>query len=596
MEISINQSGRQLNLQKKLFEQLSEGVILLDKSLHITWTNNAVEKISGHTSDTLLAEHISVLYTPEHTGDFYTNVWEIVDQTGFYSGIVWLSNPEKKAIFLKTNILSNRNDEDEIQTYCITITPAPQGITVSQSTQQNSLLDIITNVFKREHFEQRVDDQIEIFRDTKQPFALISLDIDRFKMVNEMYGRNSCDELLKQMSLRIRNFVPKGSIIGRVADDEFSFIVTDSSVLNNVDNFGIKLVDLVSRPYFVSALEIDVCVSVAIVIFGEDTNNKQTLYKRLDATMSISKLNWKSDYQVFSGSNRLHSFQSNLEDSLRDAILKNQFVLYYLPKIDTKAKKVVGVEALVRWQHPEMGLLSPAVFIPMAEESGLISVIGEMIFRMACTQLKKWSESDNPTIRDLAMSVNVSALEFRDEALGKTMISTMESLGIDPKRIEIDINENFAFEERSITSPILEELVSVGVSIALDDFGTGYSSISLLKKFPISALKIDRSFIKELPQNEDYKAIVTAIVAMTRSLNMKTIAEGVETIEQLEYLQSIECTEMQGYIIGRPMPADDVENLVMSYETDIDLEDVDFSELDFDDIDLDSLGLDNIKL
>lgn len=542
---------------RQVFEHISEGVMLLDAAKTVTWTNPALTELTGYTAAAVAGKGVSMFYSDEHRPDFYESIWTLAGER-VYKGIVWLralnGNVPVTAV-----ITAIKNENAEVLTYILMLSHAPDTIRLTEQAK-NPNEDELTGFYSREYFESRLEPKLADCRESNGMCAVLLFDIDRFKTINEMYGVACADMLLKQIASRFRKFLPPGTMTGR-GDDEFIALIEDPAALEQMDNFAERLLETMSRPFYIESMEIDVYISIAIVFYSDETSTKEAMLKSLASSLSLPKLDWKSSYHIHkrtAGGDR----QTTLEEKLRAAIIKNEFELYYLAKVDTRTQKLTGLEALLRWQSPEMGLVSPAVFVPVAEGAGLMPALGELVFSMACQQLQKWNRKG---FGDLRLAVNVSSLQLRDENLGEKFINIMSSYGIDPGRIELELTESFAFQERSITSRILGTLVDAGVTIALDDFGTGYSSISLLKKYPISILKIDRMFIKMLPDDPDNRELVSAMIAMAHSLGMKAVAEGVETLAQFEYMLDSGCDEMQGFFIGIPSPLEATEELIRSY-------------------------------
>ena len=383
--------------------------------------------------------------------------------------------------------------------------------------------------------------------------AVLFIDLDRFKIINDTLGHDAGDQLLKQLARRLRDSLRESDTIGRQGGDEFVVLIEDVAEPGPVGGVAQKILDTVARPYSINGQEFHVTASVGISIYPDDGVDQQALLKNADIAMYRAKEQGKNNYKFYSTQMNSHSFERlALETSLRRAVERNEFLLHFQPKVDMRSGQITGVEALVRWQHPELGLLEPAHFVPLAEETGLIMSIGEWVLRTACAQAQAWIADGLPPI---AVAVNVSARQFSREDLAASIMHTLRETALDPRLLELELTESTVMHNAERATEVLQQLSALGVRVAIDDFGTGYSSLSYLKRFPIDSVKIDRSFVLDVPGDKDDAAITLAVIAMAHSLRLRVTAEGVETPEQYAFLEENRCDEMQGHYFSKPVDA-----------------------------------------
>jgi diguanylate cyclase (GGDEF)-like protein/PAS domain S-box-containing protein len=419
--------------------------------------------------------------------------------------------------------------------------------------------DLLTNLPNRILFRDRLGLAVSRAPWHKRAVGVLLLDLDRFKRVNEMLGQAVGDLLLKAVAGRLSATVREGDTVARLGDDTFGLILDD--LAQPADSFRVsqKILDTLSKPFQLRGQEIFVSASIGIAIFPNDGDEIDLLMKHADTAMSRAKEHGGNNYQLYSPEmNHRATKRLALENSLRHALEREEFLLYYQPKVDITTGQIVGMEALVRWKSPEVGMVSPAEFIPLAEETGLIVPMGEWILRTACAQNKAWQQMGLPMIR---VGVNLSVRQLQRQNLIGTIAHVLSETGLDPNYLELELTESIIMKSNESTMAELRELHLGGIEISIDDFGTGYSSLSYLKRLPIDTLKIDKSFVQDVTTDPDDAAIVAAIITMAHALKLKVVAEAVETVEQLEFLRSLKCDRMQGYLFSKPLPAEEVTRL-----------------------------------
>ncbi len=393
---------------------------------------------------------------------------------------------------------------------------------------------------------------------TNQSLAVLFLDLDRFKDINDSLGHAIGDTLLKAIAERVRRCVREGDTVARIGGDEFTLLIPKVESVEDAARVAQKVIEALKIPFIIADRELFVTTSIGMSLYPADGLDPDTLVRNADTAMYRAKEQGGDTYQLYAPAMNARALERlALENTLRRALLNNELVLHYQPLIDLRTKSVAGVEALIRWQHPEKGLLSPAHFISVAEVSGLIVPIGQWVLLTACRQMRAWQKR---TGQKVSISVNLSARQFQQPDLVEKIQAALEETGIPPSSLELEITESNAMQNAENTIHLLRELKALGVSIAMDDFGTGYSSLNYLKRFPIDTLKLDKMFVQDIATDKSDAAIVSAVIAMAHSLELEVVAEGVETEEQLAFLQEQNCDRIQGYLFSAPLTADELED------------------------------------
>jgi diguanylate cyclase (GGDEF)-like protein len=411
--------------------------------------------------------------------------------------------------------------------------------------------DFVTNLPNRNLLHDRVSQAINFARRYERMVAILFIDLDDFKVVNDSLGHNVGDQLLKDLGKRLIGCVREMDSVARLGGDEFVIVLTGISHRDDVVFIVEKIQESLSMPFILEGREVFISSSTGIASFPKDGEDEATLLKNADSAMYHAKEHGKGNYQFYSAEmNQMALERLSLVNDLHRALERNEFILHYQPQINLKSGKITGVEALIRWQHPEMGIILPMKFIPIAEETRLILPIGKWVLHAACAQAVEWHKQGFA----LTMAVNLSPLQVEEQSLVELVDSTLRETGMDPKYLELELTENSLVERPDAIYKIFQQLRERGVRMAIDDFGTGYSSLSYLSKLPIDKLKIDRSFVFDIADDANDRSIVEAIISMSHSLRLKAIAEGVETPEQKEILLRLNCDEMQGYLFSMPLP------------------------------------------
>ena len=418
----------------------------------------------------------------------------------------------------------------------------------------------MTHLPNRALLKDRLSLAITHARRNKRKLAVMFLDLDRFKLVNDTLGHTMGDRLLKAVANRLQSCLRQGDTLSRFGGDEFTLLLPEIRTKDDVVVIASKILDRLNSPFVIDGHELFVGASIGISIYPEAGDSEESLIQNADIAMYQVKGRGKNGYQFFSEEmNQKFSTRLSLERELRNGIAQSELLVFYQPQVSLQDGHITGVEALVRWQHPERGLIEPAEFLPVAQETGLITQIDEYVQKQAFTDLSSWRNSG---FRDVCVSVNLSSTQLEQEGFVDRFVGAMKSAGLMPEAVKLEITENTLMQDMEVIIPKLKELRRLGVRIAIDDFGTGYSSLSYLQQFPIQTLKIDRSFVCDIRADQSDASIINAIVAMARGLKLDLIAEGVENRTQLRYLHSQGCSEGQGYIFSKPVPADEIQILL----------------------------------
>jgi diguanylate cyclase (GGDEF)-like protein/PAS domain S-box-containing protein len=432
--------------------------------------------------------------------------------------------------------------------------------------------DTLTGLPNRQLFNEQLQFSLGSAQRHDRMVAVVFLDIDRFKRINDTHGHSAGDLVLKQVAERLRDGMrdydavvrheqdSTGVTLARLGGDEFIFCFSDLLRGEDAAKAAHRLLKLLEAPVTAGDSELFITSSLGIAMAPADGQDIESLIKNAESAMYVAKADGGNAVRFYDNSMNASAFKRlSLENSLRRALERNEFELHYQPQVDIENGQVIGAEALIRWRHPDIGMVSPAEFIPVAEESGLIAAIGDWVMREACRQNRAWQDAGLPGLR---VAVNLSARQFRQEQLLREVELALYSAGLEPGFLELEITEGAVMQHAAESIKTLHALKEMGLHIAVDDFGTGYSSLSYLRRFPIDLLKIDRSFINEVVQNPDDAAITATIIAMARSLRLATVAEGVETVEQMEFLKRNGCRVVQGYLFSKPLPAADFAALL----------------------------------
>jgi diguanylate cyclase (GGDEF)-like protein len=422
--------------------------------------------------------------------------------------------------------------------------------------------DLLTDLANRNLLSDRLAQSLLYARRSGRIVALLLLDLDRFKVVNDSLGHGMGDELLKLVAQRLSSCIRDADTVARLGGDEFAVALAEVAEIDDVGLVAKKIRETLIRPFVLAGREIGVTASIGISLFPRDGENSETLVRNADIAMYRAKEAGGDTFRFFAAEMNLRVRETlDLESDLRRALERGDFLLHYQPKLDLASGRIIGCEGLVRWQHPNRGLVSPGAFIPLAEETGLIVPLGEWVLAEACRQARAWQKEG---LTGLCVGINLSARQFHDAGLIDRIRSIIEASGLDPRWLELELTESMIMRDPTAAVKTMHQLKGLGVSLALDDFGTGYSSLNYLRRFPVDALKIDRSFITDVESDPSCASVATSVVAIAHSLSLAAVAEGVETPGQAEFLAGCHCDQVQGFLYSKPLPVDEFAALLRS--------------------------------
>ena len=451
-------------------------------------------------------------------------------------------------------------EESALLTMAASISGAHQRQQVEQKNLYRANHDLLTQLPNRQRFNEQLGQALSAAARYEETLAVMFLDLDRFKTINDTLGHTLGDQLLRNVAQRLRDSVRAEDMVARWGGDEFIILLPRLIEVEEATQVATRILHAFSEAFQLDGHELSVSASLGIALFNEDSPDAKTLVQHADTALYWAKEQGRDRYEIYSASENSQAAKFlALEKSLRHALQQKEFVLYYQPRINLETKQIVGMEALLRWQSPEMGLVAPSIFIPVAEESGLIVPLGEWALREACAQNQAWQSEGLPPLK---MAVNLSPKQFLQPNIVEKIANILAQTGLKPEFLELEITETTALHDLSLTQTILEKLEQMGIDVSIDDFGTGHSSLSRLQLLPLHNLKIDQSFIRELFTNAKVAPIVKAIVSLGQSLGLKLTAEGVETEEELEFLRSIHCDDVQGFFFHRPISAEQATELM----------------------------------
>jgi diguanylate cyclase (GGDEF)-like protein/PAS domain S-box-containing protein len=558
----ISEMKRNEESLKKLsltVEQSPDLVLITDRNGKVEFVNKAAEDVTGFTRKDFLAGGLDVLRIREKSPDLFQTLWSTVLAGQSFQAEVTGLDKSGEPVYLDaiaTPIMDGQGPVTHVVFTSSDVTPIRL---MSNRLDFLASYDSLTGLPNRDLFTGRLDRDVAGSESGKGVIAVLTLDIDRFKYINEIYSLDAGNKVLKQVADSLSVSVSKGDTVGRLGSDEFGIVLHDIKRPSDVILFVKMIMKNVPQIIMSGGEEIPVTLAAGIAMYPADGRDARTLIKNADTALSKAKGLGRNHYQFYTTDMNVGiSELVFMERRLTEALQNKEYVLTFQPYYHLSTRKVAGSEALLKWNNDEFGQVSPTKFIPMLEETGMIIDVGKWVLQTACMQIREWSNRRG----SLPMSVNLSPFQFRHEYLVETVENTIHEYGIDAGRLTLEVTESTFMKDQDFAVSVLKRLKGLGVRIAIDDFGTGYSSLSYLKKFPVDFVKIDQSFIKDVATDPDTMSLVTAIVSMSHSLSLKTIAEGVETEEQWKILRLLKCDMAQGYYFSRPVSARDFENLL----------------------------------
>lgn len=551
------------NLRKlsRAVEQSANAVLITDRDGIIEYVNPWFTKITGYSAEEIVGKTPSILKSRETHPETHRRLWDTLLSGKEWHGELHNTKKNGELYWCLESISPLKNEAGEV-THFVAIT---EDISIHKQTEQTirhlAYHDALTGLPNRRLFRDRLNQAVAAGQRNKNAFALLLLDLDHFKTVNDTLGHDAGDELLTIVGERLNGSVRQGDTLARMGGDEFALLAIDITHPEHAAHLAEKLLEILRMPIFVHGRELFVSSSIGITLYPDDAEDVDALIKNADIALYRAKDIGRDNLQFFTQDmNAAILHRLNMESNMRCAIERAEFILHYQPQVDLLSGQIHCVEALIRWRHPELGMVSPAEFIPLAEETGMIVAIGDWVLRTACAQARAWELAGMP----MRIAVNLSARQFRQGDLANQIENILRETDLDPRFLEVEMTEGILMEDTEQTSATLDTLHRMGLQVSIDDFGTGYSSLSYLKRLPIDILKIDQSFVRDIHIDPDDRTIVTAIIALAHSLHLKVVAEGVETVEQLDFLRGQSCDTMQGYLFSKPVPPDEVLALFKS--------------------------------
>jgi diguanylate cyclase (GGDEF)-like protein/PAS domain S-box-containing protein len=562
---NARQTERELILAGQVFDNSTEAIFVTDNKGYMINANPAFFEASQLTLDDIRGlRPDAIINSNIHGPDLYAEVGEAIIKESYWQGEVHYlrKNGEKRVSW--TGISATRSRSGKVQNLIIIISDITERKVIERRIHNLAYFDSLTGLPNRTQMYERLDKMVISAGKTNTCIAVLFLDLDRFKPINDSMGHPAGDQVLKEVANRLHNCIKKQDLVSRMGGDEFTIVLSDQKNSDSAANIAVKVGERIlhslQQPFFIEKKELFLTASLGIAIFPDDGRTVTELLKNSDMAMYHAKDDGRNNVQFFDEQMNKKAVELlEMENDLRHAIDRGELELYYQPQYAAADCTMQGVEALLRWHHKTKGMIPPNYFIPIIEDTGLIIPIGEWVLRQACSDMAKWQKNNIAVNR---IAVNVSARQFKQPGFIDLVKEVITESSIDPSQLELELTESILIDNVEHTLDVLTRLRAMGVRMAIDDFGTGYSSLNYLKQFPVDTLKIDQSFIRNLPDNKDDAQITRTIISMAHNLGLGVIAEGVETKEQLEFLQQVQCEEVQGYYFSRPIPDNSLVKLI----------------------------------
>lgn len=559
--LARKRNERQLRLAAHVFDYSGEAILITDRDNRIIEANPAFARLTGYHADEVRGLNPRILSSGRHSREQYLELWRTVKERGFWQGELWDRHKNGETEPRLVTISTVCNPHGEIDYHIATFSDIREQKATEERIRRIAYHDALTGLPNRLHLSAALDQALSQAQRQATEVALLFIDMDRFKLINDTLGHHVGDELLVEVAQRLKACVRDSDIVARLGGDEFVVAITGLQEDLGAASVASKILAALGQPYSIANRALHSSPSIGISIYPTDGSDAATLMKHADAAMYHAKELGRNQVQYFKQALNLQAQRRlELETDLRAALAANQFELHYQPKFCVRSHTIRGVEALLRWPHPRLGLVPPLQIIPLAEETGQIDAIGQWVLEQACAQLAAWRAQG---IGDLSMSINLSAQQLRSPQLLETVRQTLARHALQEGEIEFEITESVAMTNPEQAIGVLHALRALGVRLAIDDFGTGYSSLAYLKHLPIQCLKVDKSFVRDIETDHNDAAICAATIALAHQLGLEVVAEGVETEAQRAFLaEQHGCDHLQGYLIGRPVPAATLEPLL----------------------------------
>jgi len=553
--LARRRSERALRLSAHVFEHSGEAILICDRDNHIVAVNAAFERLTGYTFAEVRGKNPKLLASGRTTKEEYRTMWRTLLSEGVWQGELWDRHKDGHTYPKMTTISTVKNHEGKIDYFIANFADISAQKQAEERIRRLALFDALTGLSNRLHLSILFEQILATVQREKRQLAVIFLDLDRFKLINDTLGHRVGDLLLVEVAQRIKWSLRSSDLAARLGGDEFVIVIAADHAPAAAASVAGKLLRSLGAPYELAGHIVHSSPSIGIALYPADGSDVETLMKNADTAMYHAKQSGRNNAQFYTEAMNLAARERiELENALRRALEQREFVLHYQPQVCAGSERICGVEALLRWQHPEKGLIAPALFIPVAEETGLIEAIGEWVIDEACRQAAAWKAAG---IRGVVVAVNLSAQQLKNDSLVPRVRATLERHGLEKGEIEFEVTETTAMTDPERAIERLTALRALGIRLSIDDFGTGYSSLFQLKRLPLDALKLDRAFVSGIEKNQNDAVICATTIAMARSLGLHVIAEGVETKAQRDFLTAKHrCDLLQGYLFGKPEPAE----------------------------------------
>ncbi|MCZ4305151.1 EAL domain-containing protein [Zoogloeaceae bacterium G21618-S1] len=559
---ALKESARELQLSAQVFEASNEAIAILDHRFRIVSVNPALERISGYRQHDVVGRHCAEQLIGEPTdGESWRSTVARLRSTRHWAGETRLQRADGSHYPGWISLGAVTGDAGRSTHFVVSISDISERKLTEQRLRHMAEYDALTGLPNRTLLLDRMGSALENARRNQKHLGVLFIDLDRFKNINDSLGHAVGDGLLRQVASRLGAVIRSTDTVSRIGGDEFVVLLTELDTVGRAAEVASKILKALATPYEVSGHELSVTPSIGITVSPEDGDNRDLLLKNADAAMYSAKENGRNSYQFFTESlNERAQTRLTLENELRRALLREEFSLHFQPQFDLASGRLVGAEALLRWQHPDRGMIPPEQFIPIAEETGLILSIGTWVLRHACSVAQTWRDKG---LQDVSIAVNISALQVRRDVLETTVLDALGSSGLPAHLLELEVTESALMANQDEATSTLAAIHSLGVKLAIDDFGTGYSSLAYLKRFKLDKLKIDRSFVRGLPDDAEDAHLTKAIIGIAHHMGMSVVAEGIETEAQAAFLTHLKCDLAQGYLYAKPLKPDAFRQLLI---------------------------------
>jgi diguanylate cyclase (GGDEF)-like protein/PAS domain S-box-containing protein len=560
----LKKAGQEMRKLSLAVQGTSDWVLITDRTGAIEYVNRAVEEISGYGREEIIGQKPSIFRSGKHDAAFFKELWDTILSGRTYRTI--MTNRRKNGeLFEIYHTITPLKDEKGVITHFVAIS---KDLTKERLLEERinylAYYDGLTNLSNRALFLDRLKQEVPRADYRKRLVAILTVGIDRFTFINETFGTESGDEILRETGRRLSSVVREGDTVARLDNDKFGILLADIAHSQDIVFVVNKIISSLQPPFHISKTDIVVNVYIGISVAPQDTSDAAALIMNADIALVKAREQELNSYRFFTADmNQMASTFATLQKSLFHALKNNEFVLYYQPYFDTDTRKLAGMESLIRWNSPEHGFVYPPYFIPLLVETRMIIDVGKWCTQEVCRQIKQWQDKGYAMV---PVSTNLSAVQFKQPDVGDFFETTVKESGINPKYLSFELTEGTLLQNPEQIRTLLIRLKNMGITISIDDFGTGYSSLSYLKKLPVDNLKIDISFVRDITTNADDGAIVSSIVSLAHNMRLKTIAEGVETEEQLKILHILRSDMVQGFYFSKAVPAENIEAMLVKLD------------------------------